>query len=137
MASLWFNLATSPFSLRRTADPNLLVYFILYNVFFASNSDYAVFCLALVFHLPLNIFILYIFVLASESFIILVIFCHWSSDLLKNFGFACYVSTSWKWILPYPLQLAKNKMDLNNRKMTNHPPSPAIIYKFLIIEFGE
>ena len=26
-------------------------------------------------------------------------------------------------------------MDLNNRKMINHPPSPAIIYKFLIIEF--
>ena len=35
------------------------------------------------------------------------------------------------------IQLTKNKMDLNNRKMTNHPPSPAIIYKFLIIEFGE
>ena len=32
--------------------------------------------------------------------------------------------------------IKKNKMDLNNRKMTNHPPSPAIIYKFLIIEFG-
>ena len=35
------------------------------------------------------------------------------------------------------IQLTKNKMDLNNRKMTNHPPSPAIIYKFLIIDFGE
>ena len=22
------------------------------------------------------------------------------------------------------IQLTKNKMDLNNRKMTNHPPSP-------------
>ena len=35
------------------------------------------------------------------------------------------------------IQLTKNKMDLNNQKMTNHPPSPAIIYKLLIIEFAE
>ena len=28
-------------------------------------------------------------------------------------------------------------MDLNNRKITNHPSSTAIIYKFLIIQFGE
>ena len=30
------------------------------------------------------------------------------------------------------IQLTKNKMDLNNQKMTNHPPSPALnknIYK--------
>ena len=25
------------------------------------------------------------------------------------------------------IQLTKNKMDLNNRKMTNHPPSPAAV----------
>ena len=25
------------------------------------------------------------------------------------------------------IQLTKNKMDLNNRKMTNHPPSPVTI----------
>ena len=30
------------------------------------------------------------------------------------------------------IQLTKNKMDLNNQKMTNHPPSPSLnksIYK--------
>ena len=43
LASLWCNLATSPSSLRRTADPNLLVYFILYNIFFVSNTDYTMF----------------------------------------------------------------------------------------------
>ena len=42
----------------------------------------------------------------------------------------------WKW-KKNEIQLTKNKMDLNNRKITNHPPSPAIIYKFLIIEFVE
>ena len=25
------------------------------------------------------------------------------------------------------IQLTKNKMDLNNQKMTNHPPSPIIV----------
>ena len=41
-------------------------------------------------HFPLNIF-----VLASESFIILMLFCHCSSDPFKiNFGFAGYESTS-------------------------------------------
>ena len=28
-----------------------------------------------------------------------------------------------KWIKYNEIQLAKNKMDLNNRKVTNHPPS--------------
>ena len=37
-------------------------------------------------------------VLASESFIILVLFCHCSSDIFKvNFGFSGYVSTSCHW----------------------------------------
>ena len=30
-----------------------------------------------------------------------------------------------KWKKDNEIQLTKNKMDLNNRKMTNHPPSPA------------
>ena len=30
-----------------------------------------------------------------------------------------------KWKKYAEIQLTKNKMDLNNRKMTNHPPSPA------------
>ena len=32
------------------------------------------------------------------------------------------------------IQLTKNKMDLNTRKMTNHPPSPKVLkcFKFLI-----
>ena len=30
-----------------------------------------------------------------------------------------------KWKKYNEIQLTKNKMDLNNRKMTNHPPSPA------------
>ena len=29
-----------------------------------------------------------------------------------------------KWKKYNKIQLIKNKMDLNNRKMTNHPPSP-------------
>ena len=29
-----------------------------------------------------------------------------------------------KWKKYNEIQLTKNKMDLNNRKMTNHPPSP-------------
>ena len=29
-----------------------------------------------------------------------------------------------KWKKYNEFQLTKNKMDLNNRKMTNHPPSP-------------
>ena len=29
-----------------------------------------------------------------------------------------------KWKKYKKFQLTKNKMDLNNRKMTNHPPSP-------------
>ena len=28
-------------------------------------------------------------------------------------------------------QLTKNKIDLNNRKMTNHPPSPGALSKLL------
>ena len=31
-----------------------------------------------------------------------------------------------KWKKYYEIQLPKNKMDLNNRKTTNHPPSPVI-----------
>ena len=30
-----------------------------------------------------------------------------------------------KWKKYNEIQLTKNKMDLNTRKMTNHPPSPA------------
>ena len=30
-----------------------------------------------------------------------------------------------KWKKYNEIQLTKNKMDLNNRKMTNHPPSPS------------
>ena len=41
-----------------------------------------------------------------------------------------------KWKKNNEIQLTKKQMDLNNQKMTNHPPSP-IIYKFLIIDFGE
>ena len=33
-----------------------------------------------------------------------------------------------KWKTYNEIQLAKNKMDLNNRKMTNHPPSTGIKY---------
>ena len=32
-----------------------------------------------------------------------------------------------KWKIYNEIQLTKNKMDLNIRKMTNHPPSPAIL----------
>ena len=43
-------------------------------------------------HLLLNVFVI---CLGSESFIILVFFCHCSSDLLLiNFAFTGYVSTS-------------------------------------------
>ena len=31
-----------------------------------------------------------------------------------------------KWKKYNEFQLTKNKMDLNNRKMTNHPPSPGM-----------
>ena len=40
-----------------------------------------------------------------------------------------------KWKKYNEIQLTKNKMDLNIRKMTNHPPSPdseCIIYKLII-----
>ena len=33
------------------------------------------------------------------------------------------------------IQLTKNKMDLNNRKITNHPPSPDQIYESLVAIF--
>ena len=33
-----------------------------------------------------------------------------------------------KWKKYNEIQLTKNKMDLNNQKMTNHPPSPIIIF---------
>ena len=33
-----------------------------------------------------------------------------------------------KWKKSNEIQLTKNKMDLNIRKMTNHPPSPDIIH---------
>ena len=33
-----------------------------------------------------------------------------------------------KWKKYDELQLIKNKMDLNNQKMTNHPPSPVYYY---------
>ena len=32
-----------------------------------------------------------------------------------------------KWKKYNEIQLTKNKMDLNNRKMKDHPPSPVII----------
>ena len=35
-----------------------------------------------------------------------------------------------KWKKYNEFQLPKNKMDLNIRKMTNHPPSPARTMKF-------
>ena len=31
-----------------------------------------------------------------------------------------------KWKMYYEIQLTKNKMDLNIRKNTNHPPSPIL-----------
>ena len=31
-----------------------------------------------------------------------------------------------KWKKYYEIQLTKNKMDVNNLKMTNHPPSPEL-----------
>ena len=34
-----------------------------------------------------------------------------------------------KWKKYNEIQLTKNKMDLNNRKISNHPPSPACKYK--------
>ena len=33
-----------------------------------------------------------------------------------------------KWKKDNEIQLTKSKMDLNNRKMTNHPPSPVTQY---------
>ena len=42
-----------------------------------------------------------------------------------------------KWKKYNEIQLAENKMDLNVRKMTNHPPSPAYVfmqYRTLIIK---
>ena len=33
-----------------------------------------------------------------------------------------------KWKKYNKIQLTKNKMDLNIQKMTNHPPSPGMIY---------
>ena len=38
-----------------------------------------------------------------------------------------------KWKKYNEIQLTKNKMDLNNRKMTNHPPSPGTFNNFLLI----
>ena len=32
-----------------------------------------------------------------------------------------------KWKKYNEIQLTKNKMDLNNQKMKNHPPSPVVI----------
>ena len=34
-----------------------------------------------------------------------------------------------KWKMYNEIQSTKNKMDLNNRKMTNHSPSPVKMYK--------
>ena len=39
-----------------------------------------------------------------------------------------------KWKKYNELQLTKNKMDLNNQKMTNHPPSPGIFYKTMLAQ---
>ena len=39
-----------------------------------------------------------------------------------------------KWKKYYEIQLIKNKMDLNNRKMTNHPPSPH--FRLIIVCFA-
>ena len=39
-----------------------------------------------------------------------------------------------KWKKYNEIQLTKNKMDLNNQKMTNHPPSPGRYnYKSLLL----
>ena len=35
-----------------------------------------------------------------------------------------------KWKKYNDIQLTKNKMDLNIRKMTNHPPSPDLVMKY-------
>ena len=35
-----------------------------------------------------------------------------------------------KWKKYNEFQLTKNKMDLNIRKMTNHPPSPAYLIRY-------
>ena len=38
-----------------------------------------------------------------------------------------------KWKKYNEFQLTKNKMDLNIRKMTNHPPSPASMFTVLYV----
>ena len=38
-----------------------------------------------------------------------------------------------KWKKDNEFQLTKNKMDLNIRKMTNHPPSPGIYIRYITI----
>ena len=40
-----------------------------------------------------------------------------------------------KWKKYNEIQLTKNKMNLNNRKMTNHPPSPGHFQSFKSILF--
>ena len=37
-----------------------------------------------------------------------------------------------KWKKYNEIHLRKNKMDLNNRQMTNHPPSPALRFQLFI-----
>ena len=41
-----------------------------------------------------------------------------------------------KWKKYNEFQLTKNKMDLNIRKMTNHPPSPEQIFKVVYFEIN-
>ena len=41
-----------------------------------------------------------------------------------------------KWKKYNQIQLTKNKMDLNIRKMTSHPPSPDNIIKIIIKKKG-
>ena len=38
-----------------------------------------------------------------------------------------------KWKKQNEIQLTKNKMNLNNQKMTNHPPSPVLVIIIIII----
>ena len=38
-----------------------------------------------------------------------------------------------KWKKYNEIQLTKNKMALNNRKLTNHPPSPMCFIKLLFL----
>ena len=42
-----------------------------------------------------------------------------------------------KWKKYNEIQLAKNKMDLNIRKMTNHPPSPVHIKRQYILKINK